>query len=168
MDELHIGSISPDDWKKVRDIRIRAVTEEPAAFGENPVEAGTISEAVWRERLASGQYLFVKRGEELLGMGCQVIEKNEKSKHIAWIYGVYIAPEIRGKGWGKKLLSALVELARKQHPGLIKVMLNASATQTAAIALYESLGFTRVGVLEKEIYVDGSFIDEVMFVKFVA
>lgn len=53
---------------------------------------------------------------------------------------LYIAPDRRGEGLGRKLLDAALELSRER--GATHLQLNTSADDTAAIALYESAGFS--------------------------
>ncbi|MFA7309290.1 MAG: GNAT family N-acetyltransferase [Candidatus Paceibacterota bacterium] len=166
MENVEIVEITPDEWKTLRDLRREAVMESPAAFGQNEEEVDSVEEKEWRTRLSKHSYLFVKKGNAFVGMGCVVPEKNAKSKHGANIYGLYVSPQERGNGTGRKLLEALIEHARRWYPDLIKISLIASATQSAALSLYESTGFKRIGVLEKEMNINGTYVDEVMLVKF--
>ncbi|MES1177882.1 MAG: ribosomal protein S18-alanine N-acetyltransferase [Myxococcales bacterium] len=53
-------------------------------------------------------------------------------------------PEHRRRGYSRRLLSALVELARSAHKRL--VLLEVRKSNAAAIALYESAGFSTTGV----------------------
>jgi Acetyltransferases len=54
---------------------------------------------------------------------------------------VGVAPEWRGTGLGRALV--LAGLAHLRRVGLAQAMLYVDASNTAAIRLYESLGFTR-------------------------
>lgn len=53
---------------------------------------------------------------------------------------LYVVPALRGQGIGRALLTATIELAREA--GAAGVDLNTGETDTAARALYESMGFT--------------------------
>jgi ribosomal protein S18 acetylase RimI-like enzyme len=53
---------------------------------------------------------------------------------------LYVAPEKRGQGRGRAIMEAALEVARRQ--GADYIDLGTSETDTAARALYESLGFT--------------------------
>ncbi len=59
------------------------------------------------------------------------------------ICNVATVPEFRGKGVGRAIVAALLENAK--ITGASVVMLEVRASNTAAIALYEKMGFTLVG-----------------------
>jgi ribosomal protein S18 acetylase RimI-like enzyme len=57
-----------------------------------------------------------------------------------YLQELYVVPPLRGRGIGRALLEATLELARKR--GSDGIDLNTGETDTAARALYESMGFT--------------------------
>lgn len=63
-----------------------------------------------------------------------------------WVGGVGIAPEWRGKGWGKALMRALIERARLR--GLSILYLEVLEPNTVAHQLYERLGFHETRLLD--------------------
>jgi ribosomal protein S18 acetylase RimI-like enzyme len=68
----------------------------------------------------------------------------------ALFVGVFVAPEHRRRGIGRRLLASLLgRLA--ERGGIETIRLNVTETQAAAIVLYRSLGFQAVGRLEGEI-----------------
>lgn len=70
-----------------------------------------------------------------------------------------IIPAYRGRGLGRRLLSAALNQARIS--GLIRVELSVHADNTRAVALYEKTGFIREGVQRRSVLIDGRFIDTV-------
>jgi ribosomal protein S18 acetylase RimI-like enzyme len=58
----------------------------------------------------------------------------------AHLQELYVVPSLRGRGIGRALLEATIEAARKA--GASGIDLNTGETDTAARALYESMGFT--------------------------
>jgi|SRR3989338_661223 len=167
LDSTEYVRLTPDDWQKLRDLRIQAVTEQPKAFGNTPQEELSRTEEMWRDRLEKKTYLFAQEGDSLVGMVSVVPELAEKTKHIANIYSMYVVPESRGKGTARTLLTRAIEEAKVLHPEIVKLELNVAVTQLEALQLYESLGFERAGYLRKELFVDGEFIDEIQMEKFV-
>ena len=57
-----------------------------------------------------------------------------------YLQELYVVPSLRGRGIGRALLEATIELARER--GADGIDLNTGETDTAARALYESMGFT--------------------------
>lgn len=58
----------------------------------------------------------------------------------AYLQELYVIPSRRGRGIGRALMEATIELARER--GADGIDLNTGETDTAARALYESMGFT--------------------------
>jgi L-amino acid N-acyltransferase YncA len=79
--------------------------------------------------------------------------------HVADI-SVYVERACRGHGVGRALLSALIERARVI--GYHKLVLAAFPDNTAGMALYARLGFTRVGVYREQGRLDGRWVDVVV------
>ena len=62
------------------------------------------------------------------------------SNHTAQIQGVYVPPDLRGRGVGTTAMSACCDLAFDRHPNL---SLYVNDFNTPAVALYERIGFQR-------------------------
>jgi L-amino acid N-acyltransferase YncA len=70
---------------------------------------------------------------------------------------VYVERGWRGRGVGRCLLERLVETAREL--GYHKMVLAAFPTNLAGMALYERLGFSRVGIYREHGLLDGRWVD---------
>lgn len=57
-----------------------------------------------------------------------------------YLQELYVVPSLRGRGIGRAVLEATIELARER--GADGIDLNTGETDAAARALYESMGFT--------------------------
>jgi phosphinothricin acetyltransferase len=79
--------------------------------------------------------------------------------HVA-DFSVYIERGWRGQGVGRALLGHLVELAREI--GYHKMVLAAFPFNEAGVALYERLGFRRVGVYREQGLLDGKWVDTII------
>jgi len=86
-------------------------------------------------------------------------EKPAKRRHRAHIWGVYAAPDVRGRGYGRSVMRACIEQARS-WPGVEVIGLSAAERSAAAIRLYESLGFVIWGVEPDGTRVAGQAITE--------
>jgi ribosomal-protein-alanine N-acetyltransferase len=71
----------------------------------------------------------------------------------AEILTLAVAPEARRGGVARALLAAAARAAREA--GAVKLFLEVSARNTAALALYQSAGFTTVGT-RRRYYADGA------------
>jgi ribosomal protein S18 acetylase RimI-like enzyme len=83
-----------------------------------------------------------------------------KLRHKGFVWGVFVAPSHRGRGLARRLLEAVIALARNAE-GIRQLNLTAYAANQAAVALYESLGFTVYGREPAAICVDGMLHDDV-------
>jgi len=107
-----------------------------------------------RQGLASGRnfLLVAKSDNAVVGFAFASIFRNyplEVSKTIGVIDDVYVLPEFRGKGIGKKL--AVGCLNRMKAAGAKAVTLQVLTGNKVAIKLYEKLGFKtyRYGMLKQ-------------------
>ena len=79
--------------------------------------------------------------------------------HVA-DFSIYIERGWRGRGVGRRLLTALVELA--QDLGYHKMVLAAFPFNPAGVSLYERVGFTTVGVYREQGLLDGKWVDVIV------
>lgn len=77
---------------------------------------------------------------------------------------IYIRREERGKGLGKILLIALIEIAKQA--GFYKLVLSTFAFNYAGQNLYAAVGFTKVGTYMRQGMLDGKWIDMTIMEKF--
>jgi len=160
-----IVKLVSDDWKELRDLRIKATKEVPLAFGRTSAEETEKTEEQWRKQLAESRYYALKEEGTLIGMLCVALEKGSMQSHVANIFGVYVGPGARGKGLGRRLMEAAInDLKEDSH--VMKVKLKVAETQKEAQALYEGMGFKKVGVFEKEGNFNGRYVDILVMEKF--
>ncbi|MDA8346892.1 MAG: ribosomal protein S18-alanine N-acetyltransferase [Thermaerobacter sp.] len=88
---------------------------------------------------AYAHYLVAKAGQRVVGYCGMWFIVDEG--HIT---NVAVHPDFRGRGVGRMLMQAAMDLARLS--GGIRVTLEVRISNTIAQSLYESLGFHRVGV----------------------
>ncbi len=77
-------------------------------------------------------------------------------EHVA-DFSVYVERGWRGKGVGHRLLERLIELAR--GIGYHKMVLSTFPFNESGVALYERLGFRRVGTYREQGMLDGKWVD---------
>ncbi len=137
---VSIVTAGPDDWRAVREVRLRALADSPDAFGVTLEEARAQTEAVWRQRLeGSNPTLLALDEDHPVGMGGGFLPPETD---VAWIWGMWIAPEWRGTGLGRRIVDELVRWT--QGTGRA-VHLHVAEGNDAARALYVSSGFVATG-----------------------
>ncbi len=102
------------------------------------------------------RHLFVGRLDGRIVAAVQLQEpprNNEAQADVATLTGLFVAPWARGRGIAPKLARAAEDRARDL--GYRILQLDVRATQTAAIALYEQLGFVRWGTNPEYALIDG-------------
>jgi ribosomal protein S18 acetylase RimI-like enzyme len=143
-------------------VRLRMLREHPEAFGGSYEEAVAVGvEQQQRERFLQPDSFIVGafEGDDLVGtVGC-VRERLAKMRHKAFIWGVYVAPEARGRGVGRALMEAAIARAR-EWPELQQIHLAVVTSNETARRLYRSLGFQVYGVEPAALKIDGRDLDE--------
>ena len=79
--------------------------------------------------------------------------------HVADL-SIYVDRAWRGRGVGRQLLAAVVEVAREL--GYHKIVLAAFPTNAAGMTLYHALGFRTVGLYREQGLLDGRWVDVVV------
>jgi ribosomal protein S18 acetylase RimI-like enzyme len=164
---MEIYKLTPSDWEIYKELRLEALQKDSAAFGDSYEESVRLHDDEWKKELENTKsHMFVARdGGQVIGMVAGYQEDNNKMKHMAYVWGVYVRQSGRGQGIGQKLMEALIlELASNKE--IEKIDLNVNTSQLSAFRLYEKLGFTVGGILHKELKVDGKYFDEYVMEKF--
>jgi ribosomal protein S18 acetylase RimI-like enzyme len=144
-----IRLLTAEDAGALWALRLVALTEHPDSFGESAAEHQRTAVEVLEKRLAGGGVesfvvgVFDEAG--LAGMTGFYRDTREKRRHKGHIWGMYVAPRLRGRGAGEALLREAIRVA-KTGDGLRTILLSVSETQPGARRLYERLGFVQYGV----------------------
>ena len=101
---------------------------------------------------------------ELIGAVVCAREERRKTRHQADLVGMIVAPSARGHGVGRALMAAFDAYVR-QIPGVEQVVLSVTASNTAAVRLYEGAGFQRYGLLPRALKIGERYHDKALMVK---
>ena len=116
--DILITTITPDDWKVLRDIKLNSLEQEPIAF-EEAEEGGKKyierTEKEWRARLdpeRNDRFLLFAKDIDTgtyIGTAFVSIEKG-----IGTIQHVFVDKDYRGHGIGLMLLTEMIARLRKR------------------------------------------------------
>lgn len=147
---LVVRSISPDEWRLWKRLRLHALADSPDAFGETLGQARERSDAEWMEMAASAalpdrNFFIAERDDGPVGMAIVRVFEDASANDPAraHVFAMWVAPTARGMGAGRKLLDAAVEWARNQP--VEQVVLQVTEGNESARRLYESAGFVDTG-----------------------
>ncbi len=112
--------------------------------------------------------LFVARLDGVVCGTAQLIKppkNNEAQAFAAQITGLFIAPWARGQGLSRRLLDYVEKTALKD--GVAVINLDVRASQDAAVALYESAGYQKIGEHPCYANVNGQIIRGLYYYKII-
>lgn len=141
-------------------------------FSSPKVYEGTLqlpypSREQWRKRISEtdgSYYLVAVSGEHVIGMFSIDTFPNKPRRRHAGLIGISVSEAWQGKGVGKALMQAGVDLADKWI-NLTRLELEVYADNEEAIRLYEQFGFEREGVLRQHAFRDGRYVDSIMMAR---
>lgn len=162
-DKARIIALPPERWQEYRTLRLDALQESPQAFGSSYAESVAHPDEFWINRLynsAAGRnlLLFAEVGGLLVGLIGTYDESTEPD--VANIITVFVAPDYRGHGLGRRLVDAILTEVR-QRPGIRIARLTVNVSQVAAISAYDRAGFRTVAT-EHNLMGDGIEHDELI------
>ena len=141
MTDFVVDTLPPENWTRYKAIRLRALKEAPDAFGSTLERELGFSDEQWQERLRNPETgTFVATNVDGKDMGLAVGAPYNGS---AGLFAMWVAPEARGMGVGKSLVDSVCHWAGSE--GYDCVSLDVAIENSAAIALYEAMGFAPNG-----------------------
>jgi L-amino acid N-acyltransferase YncA len=89
-------------------------------------------------------WLVAEEDGAVLGYASTSPMRNRAAYRWSVETGIYLAPEAQGRGIGRKLLAAHLDLLQRQ--GFVTAIAGIALTNEASVALHEKLGFAPLGI----------------------
>jgi RimJ/RimL family protein N-acetyltransferase len=162
---MMIERLGPSRAAEYRGLMLEAYAAHPEAFTSTVAERAALPLAWWEARLsaepaAKDVVLGAFHDGEIVGVVGLSFEQREKVRHKATLFGMYVRPELRGRGIGRQLVLAALEYAR-ERAGVMVVQLTVTEGNGPAEALYASCGFVRFGVEPLAVAVGSQYLSKV-------
>ena len=138
-----IERAAADDWRRVREIRLRALEDSPTAFASRLDHERDRPEAFWRGRLeeAGSATFLALESEEAVGLVTVFLDDDDPGS--AHLVSMWVAPDHRRRGVGRQLIEAVLGWAREERAERVKLWV--TETNEAAGRLYREMGFVETG-----------------------
>lgn len=126
---------TPDEWQRLRAVRLAALAESPRMFGSNFAREEAFDEAEWRQRAARpATFLATLDGSDVGIAGVYEFD-------AGWcVMGMWVAPTARGAGVVEALVTVCEDEARRH--GATDLTLGVMEDNPRGIGAYSRLGFT--------------------------
>ena len=132
--------IGPDEWQRLRSIRLEALTDSGHAFGGTFEAESAEDESAWRLKFEKNDFLIASvNGKDAAMLYIEILKGDFGA--TCWIGGCWSNPEFRGKG----LMRALFTFIDQQQKDWKIQGLGVWTDNFSAIAAYEKLGFVKMG-----------------------
>lgn len=145
---IQIRDVRPGDAEAIRAIYNDAVINTTAVFDYAAREPQ--AQRDWL-KMKADQNLPVLVAEDTAGRVLGYCSYGPFRPWPAYLYtvenAIYVAPEARGQGIGKRLLPPLLEIAKAR--GLRTMIAGITADNAASLRLHETLGYVRAGLIRE-------------------
>jgi RimJ/RimL family protein N-acetyltransferase len=143
--EPDVVRAGPDDWERVRAVRLQALADAPDAFWVTLTEELARTPIQWQERLAadsSATFLALQDGD---AVGLCVVHPSESAPGDAGLAAMWIAPQARGSGVADAVIRSGIAWARAQGYPRLRLWINDA--NLVAARVYARHGFVRSGTV---------------------
>jgi ribosomal protein S18 acetylase RimI-like enzyme len=156
---IDLRRLGPEDVSAYREIRLEALADSPHAFTSTLESEQAQPLDRFATRLADDFVLGAFSGPYLVGVAGFYIQPRPKHRHKGMLWGMYVRPDHRTAGIGRKLVEAIIEHVR-QHVELLQLVV--VADNMPARRLYTNLGFIEYGIERHATKYHGQYHDDVL------
>jgi ribosomal protein S18 acetylase RimI-like enzyme len=159
VDDIEVRRLMPADAARYRETRLAALKNSPEAFGSTFETESLKPLSSFAERLGSSAVFGAFRDGELLGIAGFAFHEGLKEAHKGLLWGMYVRPNARKSGVGRRLVDAVIDFAR-QHVEILQ--LRVVSDNEPARRLYAGRGFIEYGLEKDSLKQTGTYYDEVL------
>ena len=142
-----VTRIRANQWRILRDVRLRALEEAPYAFGTTLAEGEERTNRDWQDMasdhatLPDRAYFMAYVGDNPCGMaGCY-----RRASDVVVLTAMWVAPEFRGKNIGEQIVLAVIEWAREGGASTLEAWVSEN---NPARFFYQKVGFEETRLTE--------------------
>ncbi len=144
-----VRRLGPSDWALLRDVRLRALSDAPYAFGSTFEEESQRGDAWWKSSVERFEWhegvtlawFVAEEGDELVGIVAGLPPNDEED--CPEIISMWVDPRRRGSGIADRLLTAAVDWAIQE--GAQTISLGVADGNERARRFYQRAGFVATG-----------------------
>jgi ribosomal protein S18 acetylase RimI-like enzyme len=162
-DDIRVRRLLPEDAARYREIRLEGLRVSPEAFGNTFELENARPIELFADRIRDSETMGAFEGAEILGVAGLRTNQGPKESHKGMLVGMYVRPQARNRGVGRRLVEAVMEVARRR--GVELLQLAVVSDNEPARRLYARLGFVEYGIEKKSLKQGGRYTDEVLMVK---
>ena len=138
---IELRTVSADDWRAWRLVRLAALTDAPGAFGSRLQEWADAPDDRWRDRLSIPGAIDILAvdgdGNAPVGMATGTPSKDGASR--AELISMWVDPAVRSRGVATALITAIARWAASA--GAMTLVLSVMPENVVARRTYERNGF---------------------------
>lgn len=138
---MRITRLTEEDWPTLRQVRLRALADAPAAFWASYADEAAYGERQWRSFARAAAWFVAVDGETVSGLAAGLARA--EAPGVPEVISMWVAPEQRRRGVAAALLDAVTDWAAST--GARTVALWVTEGNTPAQRLYEGHGFSLSG-----------------------
>ncbi len=151
---LKVELLAPNQWQRLREIRLKSLKDSPEAFGGNHETESKMEQGEWEAKFTSLDFLIVSSDQsDIAIMSVEVLNGDHGA--TCWIGGCWSDPRYRGRGALRALFNFLdghADIKNWQRQGL-----GVWADNDDAIAAYKAIGFSEAGERQASQHQPGRF-----------
>jgi GNAT superfamily N-acetyltransferase len=141
---IEIVPVTMGNIDAFREVRLRALKEDPTAFGSTYAHEAGFSQDEWNARVERwngnrGIGFLAMRAASTCGLVGALLEEDG----LAQLVSMWTAPESRRAGIGRMLVEAVIGWAREHGVATLRLMV--TSCNPEAEQFYQRLGFERTG-----------------------